>query len=85
LVVSLLVTAAATPVRAQQCAGDCNGDGMVAINELVTGVGIVLSSIRRSLRGVRLNVDGEVTINEIHRGQQRAQRLSTVPLDHRPG
>ena len=32
----------ATSASAQTCVGDCNGDGMVAINELITGVNIAL-------------------------------------------
>ncbi len=30
------------PAAAQQCVGDCNGDGSVTIDELITGVNIVL-------------------------------------------
>lgn len=36
--------AAAPMARAQVCVGDCNGDGMVMINELVVGVNIALGS-----------------------------------------
>jgi hypothetical protein len=31
-----------TTASAPACAGDCNGDGMTAINELITGVNIAL-------------------------------------------
>ncbi|HSP96840.1 MAG TPA: hypothetical protein VL049_06295 [Candidatus Dormibacteraeota bacterium] len=43
----LLILAAlliAGPALGQQCCGDCNGDGSVAINELVTAVGSALNS-----------------------------------------
>ena len=38
-----LLLLAAHPAAAQ-CGGDCNGDGMVAINELISGVNIALGS-----------------------------------------
>jgi len=34
----------ASRAPAQTCVGDCNGDGMVAINELITGVNIALGA-----------------------------------------
>lgn len=62
-----LVAMAALPVRAQtQCAGDCNGDGTVAINELVVGVNIALGSAAVSTcPAVDGNGDGMATINEL--------------------
>jgi hypothetical protein len=45
IVCALALLTAATAVRAQQtCTGDCNGDGMVTINELILGVNIALGS-----------------------------------------
>jgi hypothetical protein len=37
-----LIGLAAAPMARAQCVGDCNNDGMVAINELVLGVNIAL-------------------------------------------
>jgi Ca2+-binding EF-hand superfamily protein len=47
-------------------AGDCDGDGNVAVNELILGVRISLG--RASLNDCRTfdaNGDGEVSINEL--------------------
>ena len=49
-----------------QCAGDCNGDGMVAINELIVGVNIALGSAPVSqCPSFDVNADGMVAINEL--------------------
>ena len=49
-----------------QCVGDCNGDGMVAINELITGVNIALGSAPvSSCPAIDANGNGEVAINEL--------------------
>ncbi|MDX2168471.1 MAG: hypothetical protein SF182_15460 [Deltaproteobacteria bacterium] len=49
-----------------QCAGDCNGDNTVAINELITGVNIALGSAPVSAcPSFDGNGNGEVAINEI--------------------
>jgi cysteine-rich repeat protein len=49
-----------------QCAGDCNGDGEVAINELITGVNIALGSAPLSAcAAIDINGDGDVAINEL--------------------
>jgi hypothetical protein len=34
---------ASPPAQAQSCVGDCNGDGMVAINELISAVNNALN------------------------------------------
>jgi cysteine-rich repeat protein len=41
---ALLLSAGFTGRATAQCAGDCNDDGSVAINELITGVNIALGS-----------------------------------------
>ena len=49
-----------------QCVGDCNGDGSVTVNEVVTGVNIGLGT--QSLDACPsfdANGDGLVTVNEI--------------------
>jgi hypothetical protein len=43
------------------CAGDCNGDGEVTIDELILGVGIALNETPLA-RCPRLDADGEGTI-----------------------
>jgi hypothetical protein len=48
------------------CPGDCNGDGQVAINEIVTAVSIALGDRDLSVcPSIDLNSDGAVTINEL--------------------
>src|SRR5579862_4933779 len=59
--------AARVPLLAQQgCPGDCNGDGMVAVNELVTIVDIALGTIPLSqCRAADVDSNGNVVINEM--------------------
>ena len=55
------------------CAGDCNSDGMVAINELITGVNIALGSQPVSVcPSFDVSRDGTVAINEIISGVNNA-------------
>ena len=51
------------------CTGDCNGDGEVTVNELITMVNIALgtANVSTCLAG-DANSDGEITINEIIAG-----------------
>ncbi len=59
-------TATATVTSAPACAGDCNGDGAVAVNELVIGVNIALgNSAADACPAIDANADGAVTINEL--------------------
>jgi hypothetical protein len=58
--------AGAAPAPAQTCVGDCNGDGMVAINELITGVNIALGATPLSAcPSFDVNGDNMVGINEL--------------------
>jgi hypothetical protein len=60
--VGLLVASGASA----QCVGDCNGDGMVAINELITGVNIAQGSTPLSqCPSFDVNGDNMVGINEL--------------------
>ncbi|MDX2171150.1 MAG: hypothetical protein SF182_29040 [Deltaproteobacteria bacterium] len=60
------------------CVGDCNGDGQVAINELITGVNIALgSSPVSACPSFDVNKDGQVAINELITGVNNA--LGTCP------
>ncbi|MBX3027441.1 hypothetical protein KF840_21290 [bacterium] len=57
---------AASRASAQTCVGDCNGDGMVAINELITGVNIALGATPLSAcPSFDVNGDNMVGINEL--------------------
>jgi uncharacterized repeat protein (TIGR03806 family) len=48
------------------CVGDCNGDGAVSIDELVTGVNLALGSPPASVcAAFDLNADGSVVISEL--------------------
>jgi hypothetical protein len=66
--VGIVLCAVLTTARAGQgqCTGDCNGDGEVTINELLTGVNIALGESPLLRCGVfDANGDGEVTVNEL--------------------
>lgn len=56
-------TATATPI---QCVGDCNGDGRVAVNEIVTGANIALGELSVSAcPAMDRNSDRDVEIFEL--------------------
>ncbi|HSP99120.1 MAG TPA: hypothetical protein VL049_18000 [Candidatus Dormibacteraeota bacterium] len=64
-IAALLLAAVGSPAHAQ-CGGDCNGDGMVAINELITGVNIALGSSQvTACQSFDANGNGMVAINEL--------------------
>ena len=51
---------------AQQCVGDCNGDGKVTIDELILGVNIALGTQSVDVcPAFDVNSDGQVTIDEL--------------------
>jgi len=53
-------------VCAPRCVGDCNGDGSVAINELIVGVQMALGAFEVSAcQAMDANGDGAVSINEL--------------------
>ena len=59
--------------EAGPCTGDCNGDGMVTINELITGVNIALGSQPPSACPIfDANSNGQVEINELIAGVNNA-------------
>lgn len=64
---ALVAVLAAAPARGQEgCPGDCNGNGAVAINELITGVNVVLGNSDLSVcPAFDVNDSGTVTINEL--------------------
>lgn len=56
----------AVGLRAAECGGDCDGDGAVAINELVRAVGVALGATPLAQCGAADgNGDGSVTIAEL--------------------
>lgn len=70
------------PAQAQ-CVGDCNNDGMVAINELITGVNIALGSANVSAcPSFDVNNNGMVAINELITAVNNA--LSSCPAVNTP-
>jgi hypothetical protein len=63
---ALLVVVATQAVAQDVCIGDCDGNGVVSINELLTGVNIALE--REAIDGCRgfdTNADGNLQINEL--------------------
>ena len=49
-----------------RCAGDCNGDGAVAINELISSVNIALgNSAVSACTACDINGDGSISVNEL--------------------
>jgi dipeptidyl aminopeptidase/acylaminoacyl peptidase len=74
LIFAALCAAAPHPrLAAAACAGDCNGDGTVAINELVLGVGIALGTAQLGgCAGFDGDGDGAVAINELVGGVNNA-------------
>lgn len=54
------------------CAGDCNEDGAVTIDELIAGIGIALGNGSASnCTAADVNRDGEITIDELLAGINR--------------
>ncbi len=67
--VLLAVLVAATRVSAQPCAGDCNGDGMVRVDEMIVGVRIALGEgVIADCPAFDANGDGTLAIDELVRG-----------------
>ncbi len=57
----------------EACAGDCDGDGKVAINELIKGVNIALGNAALDTCSVfDSNGDQRVAINELIRAVNKA-------------
>jgi hypothetical protein len=65
--IALVAILARPPVvLAMSCAGDCDGDGVVAIDELVTSVNIALGGAALSVcSGANGDDDGQVTVDEL--------------------
>ena len=55
------------------CVGDCNGDGQVTINELLTIVNSALGTVRATVCAAGdANANGEITVDEILGGVNNA-------------
>ncbi len=64
IVALMLVSAGARPVQAQSCVADCDGDGTVAINEIISGVNILLGLAPLSqCSAADCNGNGVVSVN----------------------
>lgn len=62
-----------TPAEAPACAGDCNEDYEVTVDEIVRGVSIALGdTAAEQCRALDANGDGEVTVDELVRAIQSA-------------
>jgi len=62
-----------TTLPAPACAGDCNANGAVAINELIVGVNIALGNqATTTCPAFDLNANGSVAINELIAAVNRA-------------
>jgi len=57
-------TSSPAPVAAR-CAGDCNGDGAITIDELVAAVTAALGTADAACPSVDRNADGDVQINDL--------------------
>jgi uncharacterized repeat protein (TIGR03806 family) len=77
-----LAVFAAAPAAAL-CTGDCNGNGMVPINELIVGVNVALGATPvTACAAFDRNGDGEVRIDELLAGVGSAN--TGCPLDATP-
>ncbi|MGD9763667.1 MAG: hypothetical protein AB7V27_08140 [Candidatus Binatia bacterium] len=66
---TLLAVLAAAPAAAQYCVGDCDGDGMVSVAELIAGVRIAQGNLELSAcRVFDVTPDGTLRIDELVRG-----------------
>ena len=68
LALLLLALVVAAPAVAQPCPGDCNGDGMVRVDEMIVGVRIALGEgVVADCPAFDVNSDGTVAIDELIR------------------
>jgi len=82
LAVGLLSTTAISPAAAQTCAGDCNGDQAVGIDEIIVGVRIALGAEPTgSCLAMDGNGDGVVTVNDLIAAVTRALQGCSGAID----
>jgi uncharacterized protein YfaP (DUF2135 family) len=66
LLVAILALVAHSGPIAAQCTGDCDDDGAVAIDELITGVNIALGfATAGDCAAIDVDGDGQVAVNEL--------------------
>lgn len=58
-------TIAPSPVQAQPCLGDCDGDGQVTVDELIRMVSLVLNGGIEQCAQADDDLDGAVTVDEV--------------------
>jgi len=81
LLLLLLLEPSPRVVRAQECAGDCSGDGVVTVDELIQGINVSLGlEVQHPCTAFDTNEDGEVTIDELIVAVNNA--LVGCPVDH---
>jgi len=68
---ALYLLLAAAPARAQ-CVGDCDGNGMVEINNLILGVSVALDAQPVTACEAFADADNRVTISQLIRGVNNA-------------
>ena len=69
LIVALVMTVGASDGVAIECAGDCDGDGILDVAEIVTAVSIALGEASTAFcLAADHDADGRVTVDEILRG-----------------
>src|SRR5262245_14184426 len=79
LCVGIAMLSCLAGLAAAQCVGDCDGNGAVAINELIVGVAIALGNQQSSACPVFQNAQGEVSIAQLIQGVNNA--LGGCPED----
>src|SRR5215831_19088166 len=73
LALAVLPASPAAAYREVICAGDCNYDGSTNIDELMTGVDILLGGVQlAACAGIDLNGDGSVTVADLIAGVRNA-------------
>ena len=87
--VSTLLMAGAGAAQAQTCSGDCDGNRVVTIDELIKAVGIALGSTAAGdCLAADADASGTITIDELGRPFTRSPRsesAGTLPeARHRP-
>jgi hypothetical protein len=71
--VTLQLAAQPNETTTPACTGDCNGDGEVTVNEIITMVNVALGTQEVTVCGAGdANGDGEITVNEIVAAVNRA-------------
>ncbi len=68
VIAALVLASPAQPARGLACVGDCSGNGVVSVNELVMMVNIALGAGEMSsCAGADTNADGSISIDELVR------------------